>query len=275
MARDRWRGIGHYGLAMPECCTSHGVRIAYDDIGTGPPLLLVHGITDDRTLWAPIIDRLWGDYRCLSLDLRGHGESDGATDYSAFAMADDLAAVVAATGIAEPPLLIGHSLGGVVVTVYAAAAPVAGVVNVDQPLRFSDFAAALAPLEPMLRGDGFHEALTMVFSAMEGDRLPPDLSARLRGNRERSRQDVVLGVWDLVFSTPPAELDAISAQLGPAITAPYLALHGLPLAPGYAEWFAALLPGAVLEEWEGDGHYLHLLDPDRFAARVRAFFTAG
>jgi pimeloyl-ACP methyl ester carboxylesterase len=188
-------------------------------------------------------------------------------------MANDVAAVVAAAGIDEPVCLIGHSLGAVVVTAYAASAPVAGVINVDQGLRFSDFAGALAPLEPALRGDQFHEALSMVFGAMEGDRLSPELSARLRGYHERARQDVVLGVWNLVFAAPPAELDAIAAQLGPAIGAPYLAVHGLPLAPGYAEWFTSVVPDAQLEEWEDHGHYPHLVDPDRFVARVQQFFS--
>jgi pimeloyl-ACP methyl ester carboxylesterase len=257
---------------MPECTTADGVRIAYDDVGSGPPIVFVHGITDNRTLWAPAVEALSPDHRCLALDLRGHGQSGDAADYSALALAQAVAAVVAAAGIGDaPPNLVGHSLGGCVFTVAAATAPAASVVNVDQPLRFSDFAAALAPLESMLRGPEFHETRALIFGSLAGDRLSPEWTARLRSHREHARQDVVLGVWNLVFSTPPDELDAISAQLGPAITAPYLALHGDTPAPGYADWLRALIPGGVIEEWNGDGHYLHLVEPDRFAARLRAF----
>ncbi len=260
---------------MAECSTPDGVHIAYDDIGSGPAVVLVHGITDNRALWEPIVDRLKGEYRCLALDLRGHGDSGDALDYSALAMANDIAAVVAAAGPADAPRLIGHSLGGVVVTAYAASAPAAAVVNVDQSLRFSDFAAALAPLEEALRSDGFHDALSAIFTSMEGDRLDEATSRRLLSHREHARQDVVLGVWNLIFSTPAAGLDALSAHLGPAITAPYLALHGLPLAPGYVDWLHGVIPGAVVEEWPGDGHYLHLVSPDRFVARLRTFFASA
>jgi len=260
---------------MADCFTVDGVRIAFDDVGSGPPLVLVHGITDNRSLWGPIVDRLKDEYRCVTLDLRGHGDSGDAVDYSALAMATDVGAVVAALGLTEAPRLVGHSLGGVVVTVYAAGAAAAAVVNVDQSLRFGDFAAALTPLEGALRGDGFPEALTAIFASMQGDRLDEATTRLLMSHREHARQDVVLGVWDLVFSTPAADLDALVAQLGPAIEAPYLALHGLPLALGYVEWLHGIIPGAVIEEWPGDGHYLHLVDPDRFVARLRTFFASA
>ena len=256
--------------------TTDGVSIEYSDTGQvhdAPDLVFVHGITDSRADWAPIIDRLSLEFRCVSLDLRGHGGSGVADDYGAMAMALDVAAVVADAGLVSP-VVIGHSLGGVAITAYAAQVPVQAVVNVDQSLRFSDFADALAPLEEALRGSGFNNALAMIFTAMEGDQLPAALSTELAEHRRTARQDVVLGVWDLVFSTPPEQLDTIAAQLGSAITVPYLSLHGLPLARGYEEWLRALMPQVHIEEWPGQGHYLHLCDPDRFAARLRSFVAA-
>lgn len=256
--------------------TTDGVSIEYSDTGQvhgAPDLVFVHGITDSRSDRAPIIDRLSPEYRCVSLDLRGHGGSGVAADYGAMAMASDVAAVVADAGLVSP-VVIGHSLGGVAVTAYAARVPVRAVVNVDQSLRFSDFAAALAPLEEALRGDSFHDALAMIFTAMQGDQLPAALSAELAKHRRNARQDVVLGVWEMVFSTPPEQLDAMAAQLGPAIAVPYLSLHGLALSPGYEGWLRALMPHVQVEEWPGQGHYLHLCDPDRFATRLRSFVAA-
>lgn len=250
------------------------MSIHYQDTGSGPPVVFVHGITDNRTDWDPVVERMISTNRCVTLDLRGHGGSGDASDYGAIAMAQDVAAVVRDAGL-DAPTVIGHSLGGVVVSAYAAQAQVHAVVNVDQPLRFSDFAAALTPLTDALRGDGFHDALGMIFASMEGDRLTPELSTRLAARRRAARQDVVLGVWDLVLSTPPAELDALASRIGPAITAPYLSLHGLPTGDGYEQWLRALVPHVQFEEWPGYGHYLHLVDPDRFVATVGAFITAG
>lgn len=260
---------------MPTATTDDGVTIAYDDVGSGPAIVLVHGITDERGDWAPIVERLAVDHRCVTLDLRGHGESGDAADYGGLAMAGDVAAVVAATGV-ERPLLVGHSLGAIVVTAAALTVPCSGVVNVDQPLRLGDFQAALAPLAPMLRGTPaeFASALELVFGVLNGDRLDPQTAATLAARAFTARQDVVLGVWSLVLDTPTAELEAMIDLLAPALTVPYLTILGNDPGPGYDEWLRARIADVVIEHWEGDGHFAHLVEPDRFAARLRTLVTA-
>jgi pimeloyl-ACP methyl ester carboxylesterase len=52
---------------------------------------------------------------------------------------------------------------------------------------------------------------------------------------------------------------------------PYLSLHGADPGPGYGAWLASAIPGAVTEVWDGLGHWLHRVEPERFLARVRAF----
>jgi pimeloyl-ACP methyl ester carboxylesterase len=56
---------------------------------------------------------------------------------------------------------------------------------------------------------------------------------------------------------------------------PYLALFGIDPGPGYAEWLARRVPGAVVETWEDHGHYPHLVDPDRFVDRIVAFWAGS
>jgi pimeloyl-ACP methyl ester carboxylesterase len=249
-----------------------GVLIAFEEEGSGPPVVLVHGITDNREIWDGTVSRLAGEYRCVRLDLRGHGQSGDAADYSPFTMASDVAAVVTGLGL-ERPALVGHSLGAVVATAYATGAPACCVVNVDQLLRFGDFGAALAPMESALRGEGFRETMSAMFAAMAGDRLPPDARAYLDEREAGARQDVVLGVWDLVFKTPVDELTSMAEQLLPAVTVPYLALHGSDPGPGYAEWLTGLVPTASVEVWDGLGHFLLLAEPDRFATRLGQFLA--
>lgn len=245
--------------------------IAWEESGTGRPAVLVHGNTEDRRSWDLVLSLLEPRLRCIRLDLRGHGASADAEDYSAVAMADDVATVVAEAGVDEPPLLVGHSLGAVVVSAYAAGAPARGVVNVDQALSLRGFAEVLQPLAPMLRGDGFHDALGSVFAALGVDRLPPVQRAWADACHAAARPEVVLGTWELVLDSSPEDLDAIVAAVLGRIDVPYLALHGSQPAPGYADWLRAHVPTATVEVWDGDGHYPHIVEPARFAERVLAF----
>jgi pimeloyl-ACP methyl ester carboxylesterase len=245
--------------------------IAWDEAGSGPPLILVHGITEDRHAWDTVVPELSPAFRCVRLDLRNHGESSDADDGTALAMAGDVAEVVAAAGIDEPPLVVGHSLGAMVATIYAAQAPVRGIVNVDQSLHLSEFAAAVQPLAPLLRGPEFADTLPAAFGSLDGIGLPPDVVRYLEDKHRNARQEVVLAVWDLVLDSPPAELDALVDGFAAGVRAPYLAIHGADPGTGYADWLAARIPGARVEAWGTGGHYPHLADPARFAARVRDF----
>jgi pimeloyl-ACP methyl ester carboxylesterase len=244
-----------------------GTEIHYDVTGSGPAVVLIHGITDSSADWAPIDERLAVDHTVVTLDLRGHGQSGDAADYSPLTMAADLAAVVEAAGVAAP-LMIGHSLGAVVATAYAAGAPTTGVIAIDQTLRFSDFAGAVRQLEHQLRGSGFHAALRAIFNQLDGPLLPDHLRVRLAANRDGARPEVVLGVWDLLFSATDDELDAMVAAMAPALTMPLLAIHGSDPGDGYPAWLRAQVPHAQFELWADHGHYPHLVDPDRFLARV-------
>jgi pimeloyl-ACP methyl ester carboxylesterase len=266
---DRWEAAG-----MPTASTADGTTIAYDSVGSGPPIVFVHGITDDRSDWADQMSRFATDHRVVALDLRGHGESGDAADHSALSMAFDVAAVVEAEQL-DAPVVVGHSLGGAVVSVYAASAPVRAVVDVDQSLRFRDFAAALRPLDGQLRDPAtFPGALAAIFDVMTGEMLDADTRVRLAARRATARQDVVLGVWDLVLSSTDEELDATTDGVGAAITAPFLSLHGLDPGDDYEAWLAERIGGTVtVELWPEHGHYLHLVDPDRFEERVRTFLS--
>src|SRR5438093_4008416 len=87
--------------------------------GAGPSLVLLHGIGSRGVSWWPVIDALSAHFRSIVPDLRGHGDSDKPssgylpTDYAA-----DLAALIDVLGLAHP-LIIGHSLGGVVTLTWA------------------------------------------------------------------------------------------------------------------------------------------------------------
>ncbi|HMF84616.1 MAG TPA: alpha/beta hydrolase [Acidimicrobiia bacterium] len=256
--------------AMSTTTAPDGASIAYEITGDGPPLVLVHGITESRRSWDPLLAPLARDHLVVAVDLRGHGESDRRPPYDVLTMAADTRAVVDAVG-ATQPLVVGHSLGGAVVSVYAAANPVRGVVNVDQPLELGGFQALLAPVEPMLRGEeaSFRSLMRQILDSLYGA-LPAAERARIEP-LTHPEQDVVIGAWDLVLTADPEQLDELTRSITRMITSPYLALHGTDPGETYATWLQSVLPSASLEVWPDLGHYPHLVEPDRFVQRVRDF----
>lgn len=263
--------------AMPTVTAPDQTSISYSDTGgDGPPVLLVHGITESSACWAPVTERLRADHRVIAVDLRGHGDSGTADRYDLEAMAGDIVAVASELGVLDRVHLVGHSLGGAVVSAVGAAAPVASVVNVDQSLQLGTFKAQLTDVESMLRDETtFRPVIDGLFTQLAGDRIDPDTMARVNGLR-RPDQNVVLGVWAMIFAMSEVEIagvveDALSGYAG--TTTPYLSLFGLDPGPGYEVWLSGFIPNATVEHWPGHGHYPHLVDPDRFVDRLRSFWS--
>ena len=234
------------------------------------PIVLIHGITESRHSWRPIIDRISKNFRVLALDLRGHGESAKGDAYDPISYASDVLETMTSAGFSKP-IVMGHSLGGVVASALAAIGGACSVINVDQPLRLANFKKGLSALEPMLRGDedSFNAGIFAMFSAMDG-MLPAGERARISASA-RADQKVVLGTWASVFESTAEELDASVEALTSAITVPYLSLHGIDPGPEYSAWLTSLIPTASVEVWPGMGHYPHLVEPDRFVTRFETF----
>lgn len=261
---------------MPSfAITRDGVRVAYESIGRGPPLVLVHGLGDERTLWQPVIEQLAPHFSCVALDLRGHGQTTGATDYEPFGLQRDVEAVVRDARLRRP-VLVGHSLGAFVATTYAASFPssVRAVVNIDQPLAFDGLAGAVRAHHDALQAGHVRQTLMDVLAQLGLGPISPALRERLERTREALASEVVLGVWGPLLDggLPPmlARVDRMLEQL----SRPYLHLLGHEPQPTYAGWLSARAPAIELEGWRDMGHFLHLLEPARFATRVRDFIVA-
>lgn len=93
---------------------THGTKLHYyRSVGSKPPLVLLHGITDDGLCWSPVAGVLSGENDVIMVDLRGHGKSDAPEEgYDLVTMATELSGLMTGLGL-EDPVVMGHSLGAV------------------------------------------------------------------------------------------------------------------------------------------------------------------
>jgi pimeloyl-ACP methyl ester carboxylesterase len=116
----RRRGVHHAPLDHDvQFRTLHGYRRAFVHVGTGPALLLIHGIGDSSRTWRDVIPILARDHTVLAPDLLGHGRSDKPrADYSVGGYANAMRDLMSVLGI-ERATVVGHSLGGGVAMQFA------------------------------------------------------------------------------------------------------------------------------------------------------------
>ncbi len=96
---------------MGLACSADGTRIAFDTVGTGPQLLLVHGATVDSSCWKAVLPLLRAHFTVHAMDRRGRAGSGDAADYAPEREAEDIIAVLDQIG--APAFLFGHSSGAI------------------------------------------------------------------------------------------------------------------------------------------------------------------
>jgi pimeloyl-ACP methyl ester carboxylesterase len=238
----------------------------------GHPFVFVHGLTFDHQLWAPVIGALPPNRRALAVDLPGHGASPALENHR-------LETVVAAVHDAvleaelELPVLVGHSMGALVATLYAVEHPVAGVVNVDAPLSTESFARLVHSLAPQLRGAGFQRTWAMFRDSMHLERVPQGLRSLLAAG-DHVERELVLSYWAELLETAPEDMTALTERLLEMVrdaAVPYLAIYAETRPREELTYVAQRLPQARLETWPCAHHFPPLADPDRFAALLVAF----
>src|SRR4051812_13777143 len=105
---------------MPKALLESGLMLHYQRVGTGPDVVMIHGLTGNLAVWhLEIIPLLMDRFRLLTYDLRGHGYSDmPPSGYSATDMAGDLEGLLDRLGIEEVDL-VGHSYGADIALTFA------------------------------------------------------------------------------------------------------------------------------------------------------------
>jgi len=97
--------------------TSDGAELSYQDVGRGKPIIFVHGWAATKNFWHRQVEELSPRFRTITLDLRGHGDSEKGLDldYSVDRLTSDLLELIELLGI-ENYVVVGHSLGAVIAT---------------------------------------------------------------------------------------------------------------------------------------------------------------
>lgn len=251
-------------LASPALAASvDGLELYSSTAGSGPTIVFVHGWTCDTSSWREQVPVFDDEYRVVVLDLPGHGRSespeDGAFSMDLFARAVE--AVRAEAG-ADKIVLVGHSMGAVVIRQYAIKYPdrVAGLVAVDGPLDLRAFGNA--------GGGGALPALTEenrknMIRGMFG----PETSAALKEH-----------IMSMMLATPEATaIGAGAAMFDPAIrTADVIGAPTLAVAAGTsplpdAEAMKDIVPRIEVTQVAGTGHFLMMEKPDEFNRLLGAF----
>jgi pimeloyl-ACP methyl ester carboxylesterase len=247
--------------------------LAADDRGHSddrPPVVLLHGLTFDRTMWLPALaelDSIDPDRRVVAFDLPGHGRSSEEPPYDLGTLVERVHAAVLEAGLIDP-VVVGHSQAAAIASLYAAEHQARGVIAVEGTLRIAGFAAMARSLEPVLRGPGFAAAWSgITANVFRLDEVSP--SVREMVNAMASpRQEIVLGYWQDVFERTPAELDAWVTRASASIAEsrlPYVVLDGRALSQEDEAWLKVHLPDAWALAWPHSGHFPQLAHPRLFA----------
>jgi N-formylmaleamate deformylase len=174
--------------------------------GDKPPLVLLHGFTDNGACWFPVTDSLAQDYDLIMPDVRGHGKSAriAGIGFSNEALAEDAAALIQALGL-DRPAVLGHSLGGYTGLILAAAHPeLVGCLLLEDP----PLSPPPPPEQAAQRGDGMRDWADNM-RRMQGQSLE-ELAA---GEHVRSPRwsDAELEVW--AQSKHQVDLDVFALRL--------------------------------------------------------------
>ncbi|MCW2635218.1 MAG: putative hydrolase, partial [Blastococcus sp.] len=271
----------------------HGHRRAYVRAGSGPALLLLHGIGNNCQTWSGVIERLAESYTVIAPDLLGHGDSDKPRgDYSIAAYANGMRDLMSVLDI-EQATVVGHSLGGGIALQFAYQFPercqrlaLVGSGGLGPELSAGLRAATLPGAELVLTAlTGISGPLRMGMQVLErvgrtaGWRRVGDLAEAgdaLLALRDVEARRAFLRTLRGVVDARGQAVTAID-RLYLADSIPMLVIWGSrdPIVPAlHAETVRTLVPSARVEVFADAGHWPHLDEPDRFCDVLLDFISS-
>jgi pimeloyl-ACP methyl ester carboxylesterase len=249
-----------------------GIALAYEEAGRGlPPMLFVHCWCCDHGYMTPQFEHFGRVHRVISVDLRGHGESDKPQqDYTLAGFADDLAWLCGQLRV-EKPVVVGHSMGGNVAFELARRCPdlPAAIVAVDSAIIPAQWVIdAVRHHMATLRTDGYREGQKEFVS---GFFLPTDdeqLKAEILEGMSSPPPYVMISALDHSILSGDGE-GAVAACKLPAL----LIAAATPLAN--LERMRQLCPQLVIGQTVGAGHFNNRVVPEQVNAMIDRFLATA
>jgi pimeloyl-[acyl-carrier protein] methyl ester esterase len=259
-----------------------GTLIAYDEIGEGRPLVLLHGLMAHGGFFERQ-RALAGGFRVITIDLRGHGKSPaGSRRPTISQLADDVAGLAAELDL-EDAIGVGWSLGAAVLWKLLA-----------QPAGARFAAAVIVDMSPRVLNDGGWDlGLSREACEARTQAIRTDFAnfARNAGQAIFAQpvadelRDLARWSGEEFARNDPASIDALwsslveedfRSRLG-SIGQPTLVVHGAHsqlYGPGTAHHLVGALPDATAVRFDRSGHAPHMEEPELFNSLIRDFAAA-
>jgi pimeloyl-ACP methyl ester carboxylesterase len=273
----------------PTTITLHGRPLTYAQVGSGPVLLLIHGMGGTFENWQSVIEPLARQHTVIAPDLPGHGASaPGAGDYSIGALAAGLRDLLIALGH-DRATLVGHSLGGGIAMQFSYQFP-----EMTERLVLVSSGGLGPEVSPVLRAAALPGADLFIAAtagtggravsavarglAAVGLRPNPDVAEVARGYAslaDPDRRAAFLATLRSVIGTGGQRVHA-GDRLYLAEGMPVLIIWGErdPIIPRHhGESAHEAIPGSCLEIFDGVGHLPQIEMPERFIAVLERFIA--
>lgn len=269
----------------------HGHDVAFSSGGSGPVLLLVHGMAGSSSTWSPVVPQLTEHFTVIAPDLLGHGVSAKPRgDYSLGAFASLLRDLLDALGH-DRATVIGQSLGGGIAMQFAYQYPerCERLVLVSSGGLGDEVSLVLRALSlpgveyvlPVLCARQLHDAGSAIvrFVGRLGVNLPPQLAQLWASYGSLADDETRAAFLNTLRAVVDFSGQRVSAKnrLNLAADVPTLIIWGDrdPIIPvHHAHSTHELLPGSRLEIFEGVGHFPQCEQPERFSALVAEFIAS-
>jgi pimeloyl-ACP methyl ester carboxylesterase len=248
-----------------------GIVLSYEERGRGdPPVLLLHAMGGSGRFMAPQLEALGRRRRTLAVDLRGHGGSDApAGDYSTAILGDDVARLCAALELRRP-VVVGHSMGGMVALELAARYPdlPGALALLDAPVVTPPgMMEAFRPLVDGLKTDAYRDVVRAFYTMVGGFADRPERLEEIIGAIAETPQHVLAACGDAVMA---ADTDAAAGSV--AVPVLYVSAG-----PWYTDVdrFRSIVPDLATAQTFGSGHFHTLEVPEQVNAVLQRFLETA
>ncbi len=251
-------------------CKANKIKIHYTRTGGDkPPLILLHGLMTNGLCWTDLARTLEKEYDVIMLDARGHGRSSVPEyGYRYEDLANDVAGLIKALKLSAP-ILLGHSMGGMTAAVVASRKPnlLRGLILADPTflspeMQSEVYASDVAEQHRKMLNKSLEEVIAEARTKLP-DRSPETLELSARARLQTS-----MNAFE-VLKPPNPDYKLLVSK----IDVPVLLVFGDRgvVSSDVAMELQQINPGLQVEEIPDAGHALHMDQPERFVAVVKAF----